>query len=208
MPSQILIALLTATAPANMAPTLPISSATMQAVAMCERAVQADGNIALDMPKGTELFHDLLGRAKGAGIHMTADAPPLIQRFVMTQPWRAVEPPSFMIRYPSGSGEAWAIVAGRTRSCNVVVTGSTDPSASNILGKMQPAGWRMIITRPASQPGMLASHTLVKMNPTPSAPNWGVRAIVRSLGFTPDTRDGVQMEMSFIAGDIVVKPSP
>jgi hypothetical protein len=195
-------------APSAMAADAPssISEAVFHAVTLCERAVQTEGAVRFDRPKGAELYEDLLGRAGKPDIaRMQSTAPALIQRFVSTLPWRAMEAPAMMMRYPAASGEAWAVIGQRTGSCNVMVTGSVDPVAATLVDQMAERGWRVVVARPAVKPATFAQHVLVKMNPTPSAPNWGVRALVRSVGFTPEARDGVEMEMSFVAGDIVVK---
>ena len=183
-----------------------ISEAVFHAVELCERAVQTEGAVPFDRPKGAELYEDLLGQAGRPDIaRMQSEAPALVQRFVQTLPWRTIEAPAMMMRYPAASGEAWAVIGQKNRSCNVMVTGSVDPVAATLVEQMAARGWRVVIARPAVKPATLAQHVLVKMNPTLSAPDWGVRARVRSLGFTPDTRDGVEMEMSFLAGNIVVR---
>ena len=183
-----------------------ISEAVFHAVALCERAVQTEGSIPFDRPNGAELYEDMLGRAGKPNIaRMQSEAPALVQRFILTLPWRAVEAPTMMMRYPATSGEAWAVVGQRTGSCSVLVTGSVDPVAATLVEQMAAGGWRIAAARPAIKPATLAQYVLVKMNPTPSAPNWGVRALVRSVGFTPETRDGVEMDISFVAGDIVIK---
>lgn len=195
-------------APSAMAADAPssISEAVFHAVGLCERAVQTDGAVRFDRPSGAELYDDLLGRAGRPDIaRMQSEAPALVQRFVQTLPWRAVEAPAMMMRYPATSGEAWAVIGQKTRSCDVMVTGSVDPLAATLVAQMATRGWRVVLARPAVKPATLAQHVLVKMNPTPSAPDWGVRALVRSVGFTSETRDGVEMEMRFVAGDIVVR---
>lgn len=186
-----------------------IGEAMARAVALCEKAVQARGALTMDLPRDAELFHPQLGETAPDVAKLPAAAPPLVQRFVQTLPWRMVEAPTMMVRYRATQGEAWAVVGARSHACDMMVTGSVDAAAGDALvGAMAGrGGWQVAIARPAPQHGMLSQHVLVKRMPTAAAPDWGMRAKVQSLGLAPETRDGVQVQVGFVIGTIVTKPA-
>lgn len=133
-----------------------------------------------------------------------ADLPPLLKRFVATSGGGIT--PDFVMRFPTTEGQIWAIVRGSAGSCDLAFTGFNDaqvePQVARLFSGGQ--GWTTAAQRPASAAAPMAYYLFAKRLPTPAAPAFGVRARMRGVGTTASTAQGIQLEINFIAGDLVL----
>ncbi|MBB4152595.1 hypothetical protein GGQ80_000471 [Sphingomonas jinjuensis] len=151
----------------------------------------------------------LTGEVYGGVGQSLAALPPLLQRYVTTAN-QGIDRPRTLTRYPLADGHLWVITWRLRPACDIMVTETTDPAAHAALfaERFHPAiGWDRRLTQPATATAPLATHVFTSWIKERS-PTHGVRATLRSLlPRANDPRDVVQMEASFVGGEMSIDPT-
>jgi hypothetical protein len=128
--------------------------------------------------------------------------PGLISRFVATTGGGSA--PDMVLQFHLTEGQIWAVVRASSASCDLAFSGFGDANVeAQIAGAFSDsAGWTTVAERPRSASAPLGQYLFVKRLPTASAPAFGARAKMRSMGTTPASADGIQMDINFLAGDL------
>jgi hypothetical protein len=174
-----------------------------QAVSICEQATQGGK---MDFPSESTIYFGANNVGKTKAL---AALPDLLKRYAATGTNSTIDPPSFFIRFDvSGGGEAWSLIHPKTFTCDVVVTGmSSNQTNEEVVAHLNGSGWKTAISRPSDAGTSLSQFVFVKMMSEVKAPGYGIRAIVKSLGFAPAYAEGVQMEINLAAGQLAMRSS-
>jgi hypothetical protein len=179
---------------------------------------------ARDLPamlaKAAEFCEGAASRDAGSGIPMLIDvgisvhdgAPPamgvpdIVKRFAQTQlSSRIAATPPFYLRFAAAKGDVWAVVYDKLPSCDLMVTGADGdmPTLAAALSRsLTSHGWTLLKSIPATATSPLAEQLLVRT----MSGNRGLRVIIRALAPAPADKAGVQMELSFLAGEANTPP--
>jgi hypothetical protein len=179
-------------------PSVPrLDSAITSAVSYCESVAARENIATFPMPIGADM-HDATPPALGT--------PDIVKRFAATQPIGRMAAPSFFVRFPASNGEVWAVLYEGMPACDFMITGADGdmPTLATDLAKSLGAtrGWRTMSSEPATGGMPFAQLVLVKRMPRTGTPEFALRASIRALSASIATKEGVQLDMSFLAGKI------
>lgn len=175
-----------------------------RASSFCERTASRETGPRFELPSGGGIkIHD--GRPPALG------TPDLVKRFADRQPIIGRIAPSerFYLHFLSPGGDVWAVVYFGLPACSVMVTGAAGdmPAAASRLAETLPkAGWQIAGFTPATAAMPLAKHVLIKKIAKPGTPNFGTMLSLRALAGDSADPTGVQLEMRFLAGELVSSP--
>lgn len=203
-----LIASLFALAPAAAAAspkraTDDLNSSLKRAASFCEQAVLRRPGVGFSLPslRGIKI-HDRAPRDTGV--------PDLVKRFAASQPAAALAPsPSFHLQFLARDGDVWALVYDGIPTCSIMVTGASGDmpaAASRLAEALRADGWELAASRPATATMLLAKQILIKKSANSGIPDFGIMLSLRALAGNSADPAGVQMEMRFLAGQIVHAP--
>jgi hypothetical protein len=154
----------------------------------------------------TDAQPSLAGEVYGGTGQPFGALPPLLQRYVATAN-QGIDRPRTLTRYPLAAGYLWVITWRFRPACDIMVTETTAPLAHAALfaERFHPAiGWDRRLTQPATATAPLATHVFTSWIKERS-PTHGVRARLQALTpRTNDPRDIVQMEASFVGGEMSI----
>jgi hypothetical protein len=167
-----------------------------------ETCAQASQGGRQTLPVDAELY---FGAVATGQIKPLSSAPELVKRFASTNRAEGLAELQMIIHFAGGSGHAWAVIRRGLNTCDLMITGfEQGVSDSTVVASLNSAGWSTIVSRPATSSGSVAQYLLTRMQTTPDAPAYGIRALIKSIGFDASSARGVQMEINFRAGDIQV----
>lgn len=199
MAAAVLLALAASQAAPASGPAAPLE-AFRSAAAFCEGAVQTS-----DVTVPFDVAEFYVGNFQSGVVKPVSKVPPLVQRFAAAQPAARAYPLQAYLRFPSTAGSAWAVLyAGG--ACDVMLTGADDaPALGRQLGEqLTGAGWTLFKSV-ESGPGVAMVQWLwYKRLPRPDEPAFGIRMLMQWPTLTAEERDVVQLEVSFLAGDLKV----
>jgi hypothetical protein len=174
-----------------------IEAVVATAVSYCETVVLRQAGTHLPVPTEAILH---------GGASTAAAVPDLVQRFASTtfSGLLGLSSP-FYIQFPAMGGQLWVVAYDGVPTCDVMITGAegdmtaeASALADTLRGK---AGWDLLSAQtPSAMP--LAQYTLVKQMPSGQA----IRLRMRALAGSAAEPDGVQWELSFIAGKNETEP--
>lgn len=192
------IALIAISAPATHAFASPEAVSTIQKAAkICEKATQGGRMI---IPAEAEIY---VAAPVGPAMKPLSALPDLLKRYGATS-WPGA--PTMYLRFAGNDGDAWSAIRGELFTCDVVATGfHGSVKNQEVLDQLTSEGWATVVSRAASQPGALSQFVMVKMQPNSTSPNYGIKAHIKSVGFSEATADGIQMEIGFVAGEVQIR---
>jgi hypothetical protein len=155
-----------------------------------------------------------LSSLRGVAIHDGAprdlDVPDLVKRFAKTRPMaRMTSSPSLYLQFSGRDGDAWALVYQELPACDVMVTGATGDmpaAASRLAQSLSSNGWQIAGSTDATAAMPLSKHVLVKKIARPGMRDFGLMLSLRALAGDAADPTGSQLEMKFLAGEIVSSP--
>ena len=181
---------------------LNLDSAIGRAISFCEAVASREGS-GFPVPVGADV-HDATPPALGT--------PDLVKRFAATQQSGRMTSPAFFVQFRSSDGLVWAVVYEGMPACDFMITGADGDMpamASRLSANLsERKGWQIMASAPATAAMPLAQHLLVKKMPKAGAPEFGIRLRIRALAGEAADKDGVQMEMSFLSGEIGSASAP
>jgi hypothetical protein len=183
----------------------PLSEALGQAASFCEAALYT-GSVGL--PANATVYMSI--PAAAGGVRPLSEIPELVQRFAATQPMGRTVAPNVAVRFLASEGEVWTIGYGEVAACDLMVTNGSDVpalAAALVAGLDQEKGWDSVKAVPASAAMPLSQHVLVKPKPQADDPAYAFRVKVRWPDAPAADRDGVQLDMSYVAGTLK-SPAP
>lgn len=180
----------------------PLTEVIRQAINICTSSFT---NSTTNIPENGTIYSNLnLSSLK----HIT-EAPEFIRLYADRLDWVNFTKPNLYIALSAEQGQVWIIPAPKLPACDFAVTGSEDPrAAESVLQSFPQAdGWELIATRsaPTGTNGTFSQHLLFKALPKPDAPEYGMRARVEQWPFTADTKDGIQLNASLVAGKVEIR---
>lgn len=202
-----LVACLFAVPAATAAPRKPakgdLDSNLVRASSFCEGAALRPAGAGFQLPSMRGIaIHDRAPRDTGV--------PDLVKRFAATQPMAALAPsPSFHLHFLAPGGDVWALVYDGLPSCSVMVTGASGdiPAAAlRLVESLRGDGWEIAGFRPATAAVPQSKHILIKKLAKPGTPGFGLMLSLRALAGDSADPAGVQLEMRFLAGELVSSP--
>ncbi|MBB4100809.1 hypothetical protein [Sphingomonas kyeonggiensis] len=197
----------------------PLAEVLPRAAALCAKAAETNS---WSLEKGTDFYEPEESRIKlpagepsgsraakmiaqmNAGMKTLADTPPLIQRVIGHSQSRMMFKISMAARFPAASGEVWVIFYNGN-ACDLYVTGSSEPvaplaaSLANTLGAQ---GWQTAAAVDAGEKMPLSQRLLLRAAPKPDMPGYGVRAKMQWLSPAAADSEGVQLDISYLAGNV------
>ena len=191
-------------AAAQPVPTVLTLPAVIDAAAkLCQQAVTTGQP---HIPASAQLYMNMYREA--GGIKPFEQVPALVKRFAATQPGGRVGPVSGYVTWPQSAGGSVWVVMYQTSGCDILVTGVTDVSvvAVPFVRSLESAGFSILRSIDASSSQPLSQRLFLKRQPTATAPAYGTRISVAWPTGAASKPDGVQMTVSYLAGDIA-KPS-
>lgn len=170
-----------------------LDSTLARASDFCERAATREAGTGLPVPSGGGVaIHDGSPPALGT--------PDLVKRFADNQQTGPLASEQrFYVHFLAPGGDVWAVVYDKLPACDVMVTGAAGDmpaAASRLTDSLRRNGWQIAGSTP------LAQHVLVKKLPKAGMPGFGLRLRLRALSGDAADPGGVQLEMSFLAGDV------
>jgi hypothetical protein len=176
----------------------PLADALAQAAAFCEASLFSGG---VQLPPNT-IIYMRVPRAAGS-VRPLSELPELVKRFAATQPMGRTTQTSGAVKFAASEGEVWAVNYGEMPACDLMVTkGSNVPALAAALVRNldEQGGWENVRTVPASASMPLSDHVLRKLKPQADDQNYGFRLRVRWPIETAADQNGIQLEMSYLAG--------
>lgn len=175
-----------------------LDSTLANASEFCERAATRPVGTGFPLPAGGGVaIHDGAPPAMGT--------PDLVKRFAQTQPSaRLASGPPFNLHFFAKGADVWAIVYDGIPTCEIMVTGASGDMpavASRLAESLRRSGWRIAEASPATAARPFAQHVLLKKIPKPGAADYGLRLRLRAMSGASAAPEGIQLEMSFLAGE-------
>lgn len=176
-----------------------LDSTLASASEFCERAATRAPGTGFPLPSaGGVAVHDGTPPAMGT--------PDLVKRFAQTQTsGRLASVAPFYLHFFAKGGDVWAVVYDGLPTCDVMVTGAAGDmpaAASRLADSLRRSGWQVAGSTPATAAMPLAQHILLKKMPKTGSPGFGLRLRIRALSGAGADPAGVQLEMSFLAGEV------
>jgi hypothetical protein len=190
------LAMASQSAAATSAP--PLADALAQAATFCEASLYS-GDVRL--PANATVYMRV--HAAAGSVRPFSEIPAIVQRFMETQPMSRMTAPSGAVLFAASEGEVWAVGYGEMPACDLMVTNSSGvPTLANALVRKldEQEGWESVRAVPASAAMPLSDHLLRKPKPQSDDPAYGFRLKVRWPAEAITDRNGVQLEMSYLAG--------
>ncbi|AQR75265.1 hypothetical protein BXU08_17760 [Sphingomonas sp. LM7] len=175
----------------------PIDSA----IKLCEDSSRSSKFM---MPAGPQLYMNIYREA--GDIKPFEQVPALVTRFAGSQPAGRGSLPSSYVSFPLADGGAlWAVIY-QTQGCDLMATGLGDPVpvVNKIEQVLAEKSYTVLRSVDASAQRPLAQKLLLKRDPQPDSPAYGTRVKIEALASSAADRDGVQLSVSFLSGDIQV----
>ncbi len=184
---------------------MSLPAAMGAAGSVCEQATKTGKP---EIPPGAQLYMNMYREV--GGIKPFEQVPALVKRFAATQPAGRAGGVSGYVSWPKAAGGSVWVVMYQTIGCDIMVTGSSDPAAAVLpfVQLLEGHGYSLIRSTEASSVQPLSQRLLLKRQPTAASPAYGTRVRVTWPKEASSKPDGIQIEISYLAGNIAVSSAP